>query len=172
VKGAKPFKIPKKLVWQAYLQVKSNAGAPGVDAESVEDFERNLKNNLYRLWNRMSSGTYFPPPALRVAIPKRDGGETPPGIPTVEDRIAQTVVKMYLEPIVEPVFHEDSYGYRPGKSALDTVSRARARCWKFNWVLDLDVRRFFDTLDHRLVMHAVRKYTDCRWSDGSKPPFS
>lgn len=163
MKGAKPFMIPKKLVWQAYLQVRSNAGAPGVDAESVEDFERDLKNNLYRLWNRMSSGTYFAPPVLRVAIPKRDGGKRHLGIPTVEDRIAQTVVKMYLEPIVEPGFHEDSYGYRPGKSALDAVGQTRARCWKFNWVLDLDVRQFFDTLDHRLVMHAVRKYTDCRW---------
>lgn len=163
MKAAKSFEIPKNLVWLSYLNVKAKAGASGVDGESVEDFERDLKNNLYRLWNRMSSGTYFPPPVLRVSIPKRDGGQRHLGIPTVEDRIAQGVAKMYLEPIVEPMFHDDSYGYRPGKSALDAVGRARERCWKFNWVLDLDVKQFFDTLNHDLVMRAVRKYTDCRW---------
>jgi len=161
--GAKPFSIPKKLVWEAYLRVKENEGAPGGDCESIEEYERDLKNNLYRLWNRMSSGTYFPPPVLQVVIPKRDGGERKLGIPTVTDRIAQTVVKMYLEPLVEPSFHNDSYGYRPGKSALEAVAKARERCWKYNWVLDLDVQSFFDSLDHRLVMHAVRRYTNCRW---------
>ena len=150
-------------MWQAYLSVKSKAGAPGADGESIEDFESDLKNNLYRLWNRMSSGTYFPPPVLRVAIPKREGSIRHLGVPTVEDRIAQTVVKMYLEPIVEPEFHEDSYGYRPGMSALDAVAQTRRRCWKFDWVVDLDVQGCFDTLDHQLVIHAVRKYTDCRW---------
>lgn len=160
---AKPFHISKKLVWEAYLRVKANGGAPGVDGQTIEAFERNLKNNLYRLWNRMSSGTYFPPPVLRVGIPKRDGGTRNLGIPTVADRIAQTVVKLVLEPMVEPHFHEDSYGYRPNKSALQAVGRARERCWKYDWVLDLDIRAFFDSLDHELVMRAVRKYTSERW---------
>ncbi len=161
--GAKPFQIPKQIVWKAYLQVKSKDGAAGVDSESIEAFERNLKANLYRIWNRMSSGTYFPPPVRQVVIPKRDGGERKLGIPTVADRIAQTVVKLFLEPMVEPKFHRDSYGYRPGKSAVGAVGRARERCWQYDWVLDLDIRAFFDTLDHELVMHAVRKYTGCRW---------
>jgi len=163
VNGAKPFTISKQEVWRAYLQVKSNGGAAGVDAESIEAFEQDLKGNLYRLWNRMASGTYFPPAVREVVIPKRDGGERKLGIPTVTDRIAQTVVKNYLEPKVEPNFHGDSYGYRPGKSAVDAVGRARERCWQYDWVVDLDIRAFFDTLDHGLVMRAVRKYTDCRW---------
>lgn len=160
---AKPYRISKQLVWDAYLRVKENDGAPGIDGQSMEDFEQNLKDNLYRIWNRMSSGTYFPPPVLQVSIPKRDGGERKLGIPTVTDRIAQTVVKMVLEPMVEPQFHSDSYGYRPNRSALDAVGRARERCWRYNWVLDLDIRSFFDSLDHDLVMHAVKRFTDCRW---------
>ena len=160
---AKPFEVPKKLVWDAYKRVKANGGAPGVDGQTVEDFETNLKDNLYRLWNRMSSGTYFPPPVLRVSIPKRSGGTRNLGVPTVADRIAQTVVKMVLEPEVEPKFHPDSYGYRPGRSALDAVGRARERSWKFDWVIDLDIRAFFDSLDHHLVMRAVAKYTTNRW---------
>lgn len=160
---AKSFNIPKKLVWEAYLRVRANDGAPGVDGQTVEEFEKDLKNNLYRLWNRMSSGTYFPPPVLRVAIPKQNGGVRNLGIPTVADRIAQMVVKMLLEPQVEPHFHPDSYGYRPGKSAVQAVGRARERCWKYNWVLDLDIRAFFDSLDHGLVMRAVRRYTSSRW---------
>lgn len=160
---AKPFNISKKLVWEAYLQVKAKGGAPGVDGQTIEAFEGDLKNNLYRLWNRMSSGTYFPPPVLRVGIPKRDGGTRNLGIPTVADRIAQTVVKMALEPMVEPHFHIDSYGYRPNKSAVQAVGRARERCWEYDWVLDLDIRAFFDSLDHELVMNAVRKYTSDRW---------
>ena len=137
--GAKPFAVSKQEVWRAYLQVKSNGGAAGVDAESIEAFEQDLKGNLYRLWNRMASGTYFPPPVREVVIPKRDGGERKLGIPTVADRIAQTVVKGYLEPKVEPSFHGDSYGYRPGKSAVDAVGRARERCWQYDWVVDLDM---------------------------------
>lgn len=159
----KPYRISKQLVWDAYLRVKENDGAPGVDGQTMEDFERNLKGNLYRIWNRMSSGTYFPPPVLQVSIPKRDGGERKLGIPTVADRIAQTVVKMVLEPMVEPRFHSDSYGYRPNRSALDAVGQARERCWRYDWVLDLDIRAFFDSLDHNLVMHAVKRFTDCRW---------
>lgn len=127
---AKPFSISKKIVWEAYERVKANQGAAGVDSESIEVFEQDVKNNLYRIWNRMSSGTYFPPPVRTVAIPKKDGGERRLGIPTVADRIAQTVAKLYLEPMVEPFFHPDSYGYRPRKSALDAVGSARQRCWR------------------------------------------
>jgi len=160
---AKPFDIPKKLVWAAYLRVKQAGGAAGVDGQSIEGFESDLKRNLYRIWNRMSSGTYFPPPVMRVEIPKRDGGKRALGIPTVSDRVAQTVVKMALEPTVEPTFHPDSYGYRPGRSAVEAVGRARQRCWQFNWALDLDIRAFFDSLDHDLLLRAVRRYTQSRW---------
>jgi len=160
---AKPFSISKKVVWEAYKRVKANQGAAGVDSESVEEFERDLKNNLYKIWNRMSSGTYFPPPVRSVAIPKKDGGERRLGIPTVSDRIAQTVVKLYLEPLVEPHFHPDSYGYRPKKSAADALATARQRCWRHDWVIDLDIRGFFDNLDHALIMRAVGKYTQCPW---------
>ena len=141
---AKPFAIPKRAVWEAYQRVKANRGAAGVDDQSIEQFEEDLKNNLYKLWNRLSSGSYFPPPVKRVEIDKRDGGTRPLGIPTVADRIAQSVVKAYLEPELEPHFHPDSYGYRPGKSALDAVGQARERCWRNDWVLDLDIRAFFD----------------------------
>ena len=160
---AKPFDISKKVVWEAYKRVKANKGAAGVDAESIEVFESNLKNNLFKIWNRMSSGTYFPPPVRSVAIPKTGGGERWLGIPTVSDRIAQTVVKMYLEPMVEPHFHPDSYGYRPRKSALDAVGVARQRCWRYDWIIDLDIRGFFDNLDHALILRAVRKYAQCPW---------
>jgi RNA-directed DNA polymerase len=160
---AKPFNISKKVVFEAYKRVKANQGAAGVDSESIEEFEGDLKNNLYRIWNRMSSGTYFPPPVRSVAIPKKDGGERHLGIPTVSDRIAQTVVKLYLEPVVEPQFHPDSYGYRPGKSAIDALAAARQRCWRYDWVIDLDIRGFFDNLDHALLMRAVGKYTECPW---------
>jgi len=163
VSEAKPFGISKQLVWEAYKRVKANQGAAGVDSESVEQFERKLKNNLYKIWNRMSSGTYFPSPVRTVAIPKKDGTARKLGIPTVSDRIAQTVVAMYLEPRVEPHFHPDSYGYRPKKSALQAVAVARERCWRFDWIIDLDIRGLFDNLDHALIMRAVERYTDCRW---------
>jgi RNA-directed DNA polymerase len=160
---AKPFRISKWVVLEAWEDVKANGGAAGVDGQTIEEFEDRLKDNLYRVWNRMSSGSYFPSAVRRVHIPKPDGGERPLGIPTVADRVAQTVAKRYLEPLVEPLFHEDSYGYRPGKSALDAVGKARQRCWRNDWVLDLDIRGFFDNIDHDLMMHAVRKHTDCRW---------
>ncbi len=160
---AKPLPIPKKLVWEAYLRVKASDGGPGVDGQTIEDFEVNLKDNLYRIWNRMSSGSYFPPPVKLVVIPKSDGRERRLGVPTVADRVAQNVVKLVLEPIVEPQFHPDSYGYRPGRSAHDAIGQARRRCWRYDWVLDLDIRAFFDTLDHRLTLRAVRRYTSCRW---------
>ena len=159
----KPFGISKQVVWEAYKRVRANKGGAGVDCESLEGFDKNLKDNLYRIWNRMSSGAYLPPPVRTVMIPKANGGERTLGIPTVSDRVAQTVVKMQLETGVEREFHPDSYGYRPGKSAIEAVGTARQRCWRYDWVLDLDVKGFFDNLDHDLVMRAVRKYTDCRW---------
>src|SRR5579863_6329781 len=154
---AKPFDIPKRAVWDAYKRVKANRGAAGVDGQSVAEFEADLTNNLYKLWNRLSSGSYFPPPVRRVDIPKGDGRTRPLGIPTVTDRIAQMVVKRYLEPLVDPVFHPDSYGYRPGKSALDAVDKARQRCWRRDWILDLDIKAFFDSIETDLLMRAVRK---------------
>jgi RNA-directed DNA polymerase len=160
----KPFDISKEVVWEAYLRVKANKGAAGVDGESIEEFEENLKGNLYKLWNRMSSGSYFPPPVRMVEIPKPGGrGVRVLGVPTVADRIAQTVVKTYLEPKVEPMFHPDSYGYRPGRSALQAVAACRERCWRADWVIDLDIKAFFDNLDHELVMRTVRKHTDLAW---------
>jgi RNA-directed DNA polymerase len=163
VSEAKPFGISKRMVWEAYKWVRANKGAAGVDGESIEEFEKNLKNNLYKLWNRMSSGSYFPPPVRTVEIPKSGGGKRALGIPTVSDRIAQTVVKMYLEPLFEPYFHEDSYGYRPGRSAVQALGVARQRCWRYDWVLDVDIKGFFDNLDHALMMRALRKHTDCKW---------
>ena len=160
---AKPFSIAKRVVVEAYKRVKANGGAAGVDGESIEAFERDLKNNLYKIWNRLSSGTYFPPPVRSVGIPKKDGGERRLGIPTVADRVAQTVVKMYLEGTVEPYFHRDSYGYRPGQSAAEALARTRHRCWRYGWVIDLDIRSVFDNLDHALTRRAVGKYTPCRW---------
>jgi RNA-directed DNA polymerase len=159
----KPFCISKWVVLEAWERVRANRGAAGVDDVSVTQFEGKLKNNLYRIWNRMSSGSYLPPPVRQVMIPKPDGRERPLGIPTVGDRVAQMVVKMHLEPEVEPVFHPDSYGYRPGKSALEAVGVCRRRCWRYDWVVDLDIRGFFDNLDHSLMLHAVRKHTDCMW---------
>jgi len=160
----KSYEISKQVVWEAYKKVKANRGAAGVDRQSLEDFEEDLKGNLYKIWNRMSSGSYFPPPVRLVEIPKGQGrGVRPLGIPTVADRVAQMVVKMYFEPLVEPHFHPDSYGYRPGKSALDAVGTARQRCWRQNWVIDLDIKGFFDNLDHDLLMRAVRHHTDLPW---------
>ena len=160
----KPFQIPKRLVWEAYKSVKANKGAAGVDGQSIEDFEKDLKDNLYKIWNRMSSGTYFPPPVRAVEIPKPHGGGTRIlGVPTVADRIAQTVVALRLEPRMESVFHDDSYGYRPGRSPLDAVAKCRERCWKKDWVLDLDVEKFFDSVDHDLMVKAVEANTDQKW---------
>lgn len=159
----KPFCISKKSVMAAWERVKANKGSCGIDEESIEEFEVNLKDNLYKLWNRMSSGTYFPPPVRAVEIPKSDGCKRLLGIPTVSDRVAQAVVKDYLEPVVEPKFHEDSYGYRPRKSALDAVGVARQRCWRYDWVIDLDIKGFFDNLDHALMMKAIKFHTDEKW---------
>jgi RNA-directed DNA polymerase len=163
VTETKPFCISKMAVWKAWQLVRANQGAAGVDGQSIADFEADLKANLYKIWNRMSSGSYLPPPVRLVKIPKPGGGERVLGIPTVADRVAQMVAKLYLEPEVEPEFHQDSYGYRPGKSALDAVGQARERGWRNDWVLDLDIKGFFDNIDHSLMMHAVRKHTDCPW---------
>ena len=161
---AKPFNIPKREVWEAFKKVKANQGAAGVDGQTIAEFEADLSNNLYRLWNRMSSGSYFPPPVRRVDLPKGDGRTRPLGIPTVGDRVAQEVVKRYLEPILEPIFHDDSYGYRPGRSAIDALQKTRQRCWRFDWVLDIDVQSYFDSIDWELLLKAVRHHTDCPWA--------
>jgi len=160
----KPFQIDKMVVWEAFQRVKANKGGAGVDEQSIAEFEQDLQDNLYRVWNRLSSGSYFPPPVKAVEIPKAGGkGVRVLGVPTVADRIAQTVVRMYLEPKVEPAFHPDSYGYRPGKSALDAVGTCRQRCWRADWVIDMDIRAFFDTVPHDLVLKAVAHHTDQRW---------
>lgn len=160
---AKPYSISKQEVWNAFKHVQANQGSAGVDGESIAAFEQELKDNLYKIWNRMSSGSYFPPPVRKVLIEKRDGGERQLGIPTVSDRIAQAVVKARLEAEIDRMFHPDSYGYRPGKSALDAVRQARQRCWRYDWVLDMDIKGFFDTIDHELLMRAVRKHAKEPW---------
>jgi RNA-directed DNA polymerase len=152
----KPFAIPKELVWQAWKQVKANGGAAGADGVTIEMFEKDLKDNLYKVWNRMSSGTYFPPPVRAVEIPKASGGTRVLGVPSVADRVAQTVAAMALEPRTEAIFHEDSYGYRPRKGALDAVAACRQRCWARSWVIDLDIRKFFDSVPWDLVIRAVQ----------------
>ena len=159
----KPFVISKQLVWEAYRRVKANKGAAGVDGQSMDDFEMDLRDNLYKIWNRMSSGTYFPPAVRAVEIPKPRGGTRVLGVPTVADRIAQTVVALRLEARTELIFHPDSYGYRQRKSAHDALKKCRERCWKKDWVLDLDIRQFFDSLDHDLVIKAVEANTDQKW---------
>lgn len=160
---AKPFRISKTLVVEAFEAVKAKKGAGGVDGQSIAAFEKDLKDNLYKIWNRMSSGCYFPPPVKLVEIPKDDGKVRQLGVPTVADRVAQMVAKMTLEPVVEPLLHPDSYAYRPGKSALDAVNKARELCFKKDWVIDLDIKGFFDNLDHDLVLKAVRRHTDQKW---------
>ncbi|MCK5255277.1 MAG: group II intron reverse transcriptase/maturase, partial [Deltaproteobacteria bacterium] len=160
---AKPYSISKHVVLKAFKLVKANKGAAGVDGESIAEFEKDLKNNMYKLWNRMSSGSYFPPPVRSVKIPKGDGKKRILGIPTVSDRVGQMVARIYLEPKVEKCFHPDSYGYRKGKSATEAVGVARQRCFRYRWVVDLDIKGFFDSLDHGLMMRAVRKHTKCKW---------
>lgn len=164
MKQAKPFNISKRQVWEAYKRVKANKGAAGVDGQTIEEFDLELTNNLYKLWNRLSSGSYFPSAVMRVEIPKSDGGMRPLGIPTVIDRIAQMVAKQLIEPELEKYFHPDSYGYRPRKSAHDAVGQTRKRCWKSDWVLDLDIKGFFDNIDHELMMRAVQKHVKEKWA--------
>jgi RNA-directed DNA polymerase len=161
--SAKSLPISKRQVWEAYKRVKANQGAAGVDGQTIGQFEEDLNNNLYKLWNRMASGSYMPQAVRRVEIPKPDGGVRPLGIPTVADRIAQTVAKQHLEPRLEEHFHEDSYGYRPGKSAHQALARARRRCWDYAWVVELDIKAFFDTIDHGLLMRALERHTRESW---------
>lgn len=163
MQSGKSLPITKRMVWEAYKEVRNNGKAAGVDAQTMEAFAENLEDNLYRLWNRMASGSYFPAAVRRVEIPKRGGGTRPLGIPTVSDRIAQMVVKRYLEPELEAHFHSDSYGYRRGKSAHQAVEQARKRCWRYDWVVDIDIKAFFDTIDHKLLMRALRRHTGERW---------
>jgi RNA-directed DNA polymerase len=160
----KPFLIEKRQVYEAYLEVRSKDGAGGVDGVTIEQFEKDLKGNLYKLWNRMSSGAYFPPPVRAVTIPKKNGGQRILGVPTVADRVAQTVVKQMIEPALDKIFLADSYGYRPDKSALDAVGVTRERCWKYDWVLEFDIKGLFDNIDHTLLMRAVRKHVTCPWA--------
>lgn len=159
----KPYVISKNVVYDAFLRVKANKGSAGIDEQSIEEFEGNLKDNLYKVWNRMSSGSYFPPAVKAVEIPKKGGGSRTLGIPTVADRIAQMTVKLYFEPSVEPFFHENSYGYRPKKNAIQALEITRKRCWKYNWVLEFDIKGLFDNIDHDLLMRAVEKHTNVEW---------
>jgi RNA-directed DNA polymerase len=161
---SKPFLIDKRQVYEAYLEVRSKEGAGGVDGVTIEQFEKDLKGNLYKIWNRMSSGAYFPPPVRAVTIPKKNGGQRILGVPTVADRVAQTVVKQMIEPDLDKVFLADSYGYRPDKSALDAVGVTRERCWKYDWILEFDIKGLFDNIDHSLLMRAVRKHVTCLWA--------
>ena len=160
---AKPFGISKGVVWDAYKRVRANKGAAGVDGLSIQELEVHLKENLYKLWNRMSSGSYYPPTVLTVNIPKKDGKLRKLGIPTVGDRIAQMVVKRQIETRLEEIFHEDSYGYRPNKSAIQAIERARKKCWQNNWVVDIDIKGFFDNIDHNLLMKAVEHHIKESW---------
>jgi group II intron reverse transcriptase/maturase len=159
----KPYNISKWKVKEAYEKVKANKGTYGVDDQSIEDFEENLNNNLYKIWNRMSSGSYFPKPVKAVAIPKKNGGTRILGIPTVEDRIAQMVAKMYFEPCVEPIFYDDSYGYRPNKSAIQALEVTRERCWRKDWVFEFDIKGLFDNIRHDYLIEMVKRHTDEAW---------
>ena len=161
----KSHDIPKRLVWDAWLKVKDNGGAAGVDGVTIEQFEEDLSGNLFRLWNRMSSGSYHPGPIRAVEIPKKGkkGGIRVLGIPNVVDRVAQAAAAMALEPNVEPVFHEDSYGYRPGRAPVDAVAVCRERCFKKDWAVDLDIRAFFDSVSWALLLRAVARHSDQKW---------
>ncbi|MGY0353538.1 reverse transcriptase domain-containing protein [Enterococcus avium] len=159
----KSYNISKQAVYQAFLKVKANKGTFGVDEESIEAYEYKLKDNLYKLWNRLSSGSYFPKPVKAVSIPKKSGGLRVLGIPTVEDRIAQMVAKMYFEPVVERLFYEDSYGYRPNKSAIQAIEKTRVRCWKRDWVLEFDIKGLFDNIRHDYLIEMVKRYTQEKW---------
>ncbi|GLC97780.1 group II intron reverse transcriptase/maturase [Cupriavidus sp. TA19] len=161
--STKPYSIAKRVVWEAYQLVKANRGAAGVDDETIAMYEQNLSGNLYKLWNRMSSGSYFPPPVKQVEIPKAKGGTRKLGIPTVSDRVAQSVVKLTIEPTLDPIFHDDSYGYRPGKSAKQAIAVTRKRCWKYDWVVEFDIKAAFDQIDHALLMKAVRRHIKESW---------
>lgn len=155
--------VTKKMVWEAYRKVSANGGSAGIDQLDLETYAEDLRGNLYKLWNRMTSGSYFPRPVREVKIPKRSGGHRALGIPTIDDRIAQQVVKSHLEPKVDGVFHPDSYGYRQGKSAHQAIDKAAGRCSRYAWVLDLDIKGFFDNLDHELMLKGLQYYVQEKW---------
>jgi RNA-directed DNA polymerase len=163
LQGAKPFNIDRWELYHAYEQVKSKRGSAGIDDIGLAEYGKELKGNLYKLWNRMSSGSYMPKAVKLVEIPKANGGTRALGIPTVEDRIAQMLVVRLIEPSIDAVFHEDSHGYRPNKSAHEAIGKARERCWRYDWVLDMDISKFFDTIDHRLLMKAVERHVEEKW---------
>lgn len=163
MQGAKSFNIDRWELYHAYQQVRSNRGSSGIDGVELSDYESNLKRNLYKLWNRMSSGSYMPKSVKLVEIPKSGGGSRPLGIPTVEDRIAQMLVVRQIEPSIDVIFHEDSYGYRPDRSAHNAIGKARERCWRYDWVLDMDISKFFDTIDHELLMKTVELHVKEKW---------
>ena len=159
----KSIPISRQMVWQAYKKVKANKGSAGIDELSMDEFDSNRSQYLYKLWNRMASGSYFPPAVKEVEIPKKDGNIRKLGIPTISDRVGQMVVKMYLEPRLEKVFSPNSFGYRPNKSAHQALQQVRENCWKTDWVIDLDIKGFFDTIDHNKLMLAVEKHAPEKW---------
>jgi len=159
----KPFSISKQLIYTAWKEVRKNKGSAGIDGVSIKDYEQELSKHLYKLWNRMSSGTYFPQPVKLVEIPKKSGGKRPLGIPTVNDRIAQSVVVHYINERLDKEYHEDSYAYRSGRNAIAAIATARNRCWKYDWILDMDISKFFDTIDHDLLMLAVKRHIKETW---------
>lgn len=159
----KSFEIPKALVWKSYQEVRRNKGAAGCDGQTLSQFDENRERNLYKIWNRLSSGAYFPPPVREKRIPKEDGFERTLGIPTVSDRIAQGAVKLYMEERLDPMFHPDSYGYRPGKSAHQALRQCAERCWARSWVLEVDISAFFDNVRHDLVTKALEHHQMPRW---------
>ena len=159
----KPFEIPKSLVWAAYHDVRKNRGAPGCDGQTLADFDQQRDRNLYKIWNRLCSGSYFPPPVREKRIPKDNGKERVLGIPTVADRIAQGAVKRFAEAKLDPIFHDDSYGYRPGKSAHDALRQCATRCWQYSWVLEVDISAFFDHVRHDLVIRALEHHEMPSW---------
>lgn len=160
---SRQYDIPKKVVIEAYERVRANKGSAGIDGMDFNKFEEKLNNNLYKIWNRMSSGSYFPQPVMAVEIPKKSGGARRLGIPTITDRVAQMVARMYVERAVEPIFCDDSYGYRPNKSALDAVGMTRKRCWCYDYVIELDVKGLFDNIDHELLMRVVHRHIKETW---------
>ncbi len=159
----KSIPISRQMVWEAYQKVRSSKGSAGVDEISMQEFDANRSKHLYKLWNRMASGSYFPPPVKEVEIPKKDGSIRKLGIPAISDRVGQMVVKLFIEPRVEAVFSPNSYGYRPGKNAHQALAKVRENCWKQDWVIDLDIKGFFDNIDHNKLMLAVEKHVPDNW---------
>ncbi len=159
----KSFAVSKRMVYNSYLRVKEKGGSAGIDRESIRDFELELGSNLYKIWNRMASGSYFPPPVRTVPIPKKSGGKRLLGIPTVGDRIAQGVVKEYLEPALEKIFHTNSFGYRPKRSAHQALKQCHENCLARPWVVDVDIKGFFDHIDHAKMMELLSHHTDDKW---------